>query len=414
MTSILSSQKAPNGVAHNEDSSSEPSSHSPSSHSVALSEKDSGIEADLPDDASSASGSLSAYQAPLGDAFSEISIDARSIVSNGESDNMRPESLEDLSEQDKEDALRIKKEANKSFQSSDYSSALDLYTLALNRNPFDSSVWCNSRSLLSSRKVSWLREAIGAAVRLKREEFGLAISDASEFSAQTCTLIMFHCLIYCLCTAKAIELDAKYIKAYYRRAVAALAIMNPKSAIDDFKKVVQLDPQSANARAQLDSTMKLQKRLAFEKAIASKESEAVSVTIRKQIDDGMTMEKDYDGPILEEVKGSDGKTKAKITQTFIDQMLEHFKKRKLLSRLAQVHIQHHGLLARAQPLGRKYVWQIALGCQAELLKHETMVEIDIPEGQTCDVIGVRSSVSHVDRFSSYNPMTLQGHSRPIL
>lgn len=43
--------------------------------------------------------------------------------------------------------------------------ALDLYTLSLNRNPFDATVWCNR-----------------AAVRLKREEHGLAIMD-------TCALI---------------------------------------------------------------------------------------------------------------------------------------------------------------------------------------------------------------------------------
>lgn len=86
------------------------------------------------------------------------------------------------------------------------------------------------------------------------------------------------------------------------------------------------------AKAQLDSTVKLQRRLAFEKAISAKEEEAVSSKIKKQIDDGMEVEKDYDGPILQEIKSSDGKSRPKITQEFIDGMIEHFKKGKLLPR----------------------------------------------------------------------------------
>jgi len=51
--------------------------------------------------------------------------------------------------------------------------------------------------------------------RIKLEEFGLAIADAS----------------------KAIELDPKYIKAYYRRAVSFLAIMKYADALKDFRAV---------------------------------------------------------------------------------------------------------------------------------------------------------------------------------
>lgn len=76
------------------------------------------------------------------------------------------------------------------------------------------------------------------------EEHGLAIADAT----------------------KAIELDARYVKAYYRRAVAQLAIMRPKAAVADFKKVVSLEPKNTTAKAQLDSTQKLVRRLEFEKA----------------------------------------------------------------------------------------------------------------------------------------------------
>ena len=99
--------------------------------------------------------------------------------------------------------------------------------------------------------------------------------------------------------------------------------------------MTQLDPENATAKAQLDSTVKLQRRLAFEKAIAGQDEEAVSVRIRKSIEDGMELEKDYDGPILQEVALKDGKKRAKITQDFINGMIEHFKKGKLLPKYAQ-------------------------------------------------------------------------------
>ena len=177
------------------------------------------------------------FQAPLGaELDKEPSIDGTSIGAGSDYDPSGSESggavirkarLEDIDQDERAEALRIKSEANKLFTSSKYLEALQMYTLSLNKNPFDPAVWCNR-----------------AATRLKLEEHGLAIADST----------------------KAIELDAKYVKAYYRRAVAQLAIMRPKAAITDFKKVVQLDPKNTTAKQQLESTQKLVRRLEFEKA----------------------------------------------------------------------------------------------------------------------------------------------------
>lgn len=60
-------------------------------------------------------------------------------------------------------ALSLKSQANAQFTQSHYRESLDLYTVSLNKNPFDPIVWSNR-----------------AAVRLKLEEHGLAIADASE------------------------------------------------------------------------------------------------------------------------------------------------------------------------------------------------------------------------------------------
>lgn len=43
----------------------------------------------------------------------------------------------------RQEALRIKSEANKLFVASKYTEALQLYTLSLNKNPFDPAVWAN-------------------------------------------------------------------------------------------------------------------------------------------------------------------------------------------------------------------------------------------------------------------------------
>ena len=190
----------------------------------------------------SASSSTSPYdpnepfQAPLGAELDrEPSIDGTSIGAGSDYDpadassenGIRKAKLEDIDQDERAEALRIKSEANKLFTASRYPEALQLYTLSLNKNPFDPAVWCNR-----------------AATRLKLEEHGLAIADAT----------------------KVLELDSKYVKAYYRRAVAQLAIMRPKAAVADFKKVVALEPKNATAKAQLDSTQKLIRRLEFEKA----------------------------------------------------------------------------------------------------------------------------------------------------
>lgn len=49
-----------------------------------------------------------------------------------------------------QEALRIKSEANKLFSTSKYPDALQLYTLSLNKNPFDPAVWCNRKPLSTS------------------------------------------------------------------------------------------------------------------------------------------------------------------------------------------------------------------------------------------------------------------------
>ncbi|PLW11818.1 hypothetical protein PCANC_20237 [Puccinia coronata f. sp. avenae] len=290
--------------------------HSTASHS----------QPEQPSPASSNSSSpLEESRAPLGSGASayDPSLDGTSVASNV-SDGVRPTDKSQLSEETIAEALRLKSDANKRFTASQYQEALDLYTLSINLNPFDATVWCNR-----------------SAVRLKREEHGLAIMD----------------------TTKAIELDPKYVKAYFRRATAQLSIMKPQLAIKDFKKCMTLDPNNAAAKVQLDATSKLVRRLEFEKAIASQDEEATSHRIQKLISEGACeLDKSYTGPMLE--KTANG---WKASLKFIEDMLEWFKAGKTLP--------------------KRWVYEIVLGSH-EILKNEaTLTEYTIPKGETCDVIG---------------------------
>lgn len=96
-----------------------------------------------------------------------------------------------------------------------------------------------------------------AAAHMKNESYGLAIDDASA----------------------AIELDASYVKAYYRRGSAELALGHHKKAVKDFKLVARIKPQDRDARAKLKLCEKIIKEAAFAAAIQSERNRPLSETI---------------------------------------------------------------------------------------------------------------------------------------
>jgi hypothetical protein len=97
-----------------------------------------------------------------------------------------PERLQDVPEKDKQEAARLKALANKSFTSiqawplfgvyimyspesslfsdNDFTEATRLYSAAIELNPIDPTLWCNR-----------------AYSRMKLEEFGFALNDASQY-----------------------------------------------------------------------------------------------------------------------------------------------------------------------------------------------------------------------------------------
>ncbi|KAN0063805.1 Palmitoyl-protein thioesterase 1 [Thecaphora frezii] len=187
-----------------------------------------------------------------------------------------------------------------------------------------------------------------AACELKLEQHGLAIEDAT----------------------KAIQLDPKFSKAYYRRARGYLSILDPKSALPDLKMLRSLEPRNPDVKAQLDATVKLIRRLDFEKAIKAADAVKPSQTVEQHLREGTGGSAPpamYDGPVLAD--GDDEATRhlGKIDAEFIERMLEFFK--------------DGGRL----PL--RYAWQIILGALRQMEQEPPLVDYEVPAGQTIDVVG---------------------------
>jgi len=169
---------------------------------------------------------------------------------------------------------------------------------------------------------------------------------------------------------KAIALDPKYVKAYYRRALCYLSILKNVQAIADFKKTLALDPQNTIARKQLEATQKLQRRIEFEKAIEVDEEET---PVERAMDSirhgGCEIDATYAGPRLPPASEADAAKGKKygIDAEFIEKMEEWFKAGKYLA--------------------KRIVWEIVLGCFQACVQEESLNEVILREGMTCDVIG---------------------------
>ncbi|KAH7913689.1 phosphoprotein phosphatase [Hygrophoropsis aurantiaca] len=234
-------------------------------------------------------------------------------------------SLKDVSDEDREAAAKLKTEANKAFAARNFSDAVRLYSEAIELNPGDATYWCNR-----------------AAARTKLEEYGFALNDAS----------------------RAIEVDPKYVKAYYRRATCYLQIAKPQLAITDFKKVMALEPKNDTVKAQLTATQKLVRKIEFEKAIEMEGEKSPIERCYEIIAEGSCeVEKSYTGPRLQTAENG----KYIMTKEFINDMVDWFK--------------------AGKNLPRRYVWEIVLGAYEHFAAAESLVNLDLEEGMTCDVIG---------------------------
>lgn len=79
------------------------------------------------------------------------------------------------------------------------------------------------------------------------------------------------------------------------------------------------------------------------------------------------LESSYSGPMMSTYTTSKGKTRGRITQKYIDEMREWFKSGKVIA--------------------RRHAWEIVCGAHEVLSREQSLVEVNVPEGEVADVIG---------------------------
>ncbi|KAL0720307.1 hypothetical protein Bca4012_034906 [Brassica carinata] len=215
-------------------------------------------------------------------------------------------------------AEEMKNQANEAFKGHKFSHAIDLYTQAIELNGNNAVYWANR-----------------AFAHTKLEEYGSAIQDAS----------------------KAIEIDPRYSKGYYRRGAAYLAMGKFKDALKDFQQVKRISPNDPDATRKLRECEKAVKKLKFEEAISAPVSERISVA--ESIDfHTIEVESQYSGARIE---GEE------VTLDFVKQMLEDFKNQKTLH--------------------KRYAYQIVLQTRKILQALPSLVDISVPSGKHFTVCG---------------------------
>ncbi|XP_065194292.1 serine/threonine-protein phosphatase 5-like [Sycon ciliatum] len=219
-------------------------------------------------------------------------------------------------EEEKVKAEDLKTKANKFFNDKQFPEAIELYSEAIKVNPSNAIYFGN-------RSIAYLRT----------ESYGWALDDAT----------------------KAISLDSSYLKGYYRRATANMALGKYKAALTDYDAVAKARPRDADARAKYQECEKIVRRMRFEKAIAADNgSQAVSDTIDLN---NMVVEPTYNGPRLEE----------EISKEFMEQLSDWYKQQKVLH--------------------KKYAFKMLLQLKEYFSKQPSVVDISVPDGHKFTVCG---------------------------
>ncbi|OZJ04722.1 hypothetical protein BZG36_01783 [Bifiguratus adelaidae] len=222
-----------------------------------------------------------------------------------------------VSEEDRARADQIKDAANKLYAAKSYQEAIDKYAEAIQVNPQVPSYYTN-------RSICYI----------KTEAFGYAIADAE----------------------KAIEIDPNFVKGYYRRAIANMALCKFKESLRDFRIVVKYAPSDKDAKAKMLECEKIVRRIAFEQAI---EHNDTTPSIVESINlDLMTIEDNYDGPRIKDNH---------IDEAFLKDMLQRFEDQK------KIH--------------KKYAFMIILAVREMMLEAPSLIDITIPSDARITVCG---------------------------
>lgn len=223
----------------------------------------------------------------------------------------------------KEEALQLKDKGNALLKDHKYNEAIEAYTSAI---ALDSS----NPTFYSNR----------AQVHIKLEAYGLALND---------------------CDA-ALAADPSFVKAYYRKGVSLMAMLDYKAAQSNFRIVLNEIPSDKATIENLKQCVNYLKKEAFEKAIASDDKTSMIYSLDY---DSILVEKSWDGPTLEitatKMGGNDQNLDIDIRGLdldFLKFMIQRFKD--------------------GGKLPKKYVFAIVAKVHQMLKEESTMVELTIP------------------------------------
>ncbi|CAA7408594.1 unnamed protein product [Spirodela intermedia] len=224
----------------------------------------------------------------------------------------------DASESDLERAEGFKLQANEAFKAHRFFQAVDLYSQAIELNGLNAVYWANR-----------------AFAHTKLEEYGSAVQDAT----------------------KAIEVDPKYSKGYYRRGAAYLAMGKFKEALKDFQQLKRICPNDPDAAKKLKECEKAVQKIRFEEAIAVDDASRPSVA--DSIDfHSIDVEPQYAGARIE------GDV---VTLDFVKKMIDDFRNQKSLH--------------------KRYAYQIVLQTRKMLQALPSLVDITVEDGTHFTVCG---------------------------
>eukprot|EP00761_Pharyngomonas_kirbyi_P012257 gb/GECH01012284.1/.p1 GENE.gb/GECH01012284.1/~~gb/GECH01012284.1/.p1 ORF type:complete len:415 (+),score=108.05 gb/GECH01012284.1/:1-1245(+) len=176
---------------------------------------------------------------------------------------------------------------------------------------------------------------------------------------------------------KAIELDPQYAKAYYRKGSAHMALGKFQEAIKDLKEVISVAPKDRGARRKLTQCQRELKRIRFEQAIASEQTQPVSETIEWRKQDVPVA---YDGPTLDDDTAIDA--------SFVKKMVEAYKEQKSIP--------------------AKYAYRILIEVKDILAELPSVVDISVEEGEKITVCGD----THGQFFDLYHIFETNGFPSP--
>jgi tetratricopeptide (TPR) repeat protein len=184
--------------------------------------------------------------------------------------------------------ISYRKQANKKFVENHFNESIDLYTAALEHTPLNHILFANRAFChLKLENYGWLPHfPYGSRVALTillTHSLALSLSLAPPLAlarARARSLSLTHTHTSCHSThthtqigsaiadaTEAITLEPSYIKGYFRRGTAKLALGQLKPARVDFRAACQIEPTNKEARSKLDECEKAIKKKAFEDAI---------------------------------------------------------------------------------------------------------------------------------------------------